>query len=381
MSDDAARTRIPPSTPSTTGPVSTTPPDGGTHPSDGAANPSGGIVPPSGGVVYPPAPKPVIAPVEFRTVPWKRVGLFLLIAYAVMALLAAPFWFLPEGIAHPLFTPVIAAAMWAPALASVILAKGVEKTSWRTRVGLRFRGRWKKILLWSPLAVLIVLATQVLGVVIMVLRGVPGDLTGRVWLRLGTEQLSQAAGTEIPPVALIVSVLFGAAFGLVVTFVATMGEEIGWRGWLWPALKPLGRVRAAIVLGVVWSLWHLPIVLIGYNYPGEPRYLAVPMFVLPCIAMALLFGGLTDRARGNPIPAAFAHATVNSWGSVVLSIAATSGTVAGMNMFIDTGLGVTGVVLVLLAGVLVMPWRQGGDRTRSTAGPVAPEGSVRPASS
>jgi membrane protease YdiL (CAAX protease family) len=354
-------------------------------PTTGSERPVTAPVPPtpSGSMVYPPAPapKPMIAPVHFERVPWKRVGLFLLIAYAVMALFAAPFWFLPGGITHPLFTPVIAVGMWAPALASVILAKGVEKTNWRTRVGLRFRGRWKKILAWSPLAVLIALATQVLGVVIMVLRGVPGDLTGRTWLRLGTEQLSQAAGTEIPPAVLIVSILFGAVFGLVITVVATLGEEIGWRGWLWPALKPLGRIRAAIVLGVVWSLWHLPIVLIGYNYPGEPRYLAVPMFMLPCIAMALLFGALTDRARGNPIPAAFAHATVNSWGSVVLSIAATGGTVAGMNMFIDTGLGITGVVLVALAGVLVMPWRRGKDGARSAAGTVGPDGSVRPTSS
>ena len=63
---------------------------------------------------------------EFAAVPWRRVGLFVAIAYGLFALGALPFWFLPEGIAHPLFTPVIAVGMLAPAVASVILAKGVE---------------------------------------------------------------------------------------------------------------------------------------------------------------------------------------------------------------------------------------------------------------
>ncbi|PWH05449.1 CPBP family intramembrane metalloprotease domain-containing protein [Brachybacterium endophyticum] len=299
----------------------------------------------------------VVPPVVHDQVPWKRVGLFILISYAILALFALPFWFLSDGISSPLFTPVIAVGMWAPAIASLILAKGVERTSWRTRVGLRFRGRWRSIVVWSLIAVVAVVVVHALSAVIMVLRGVPGDLTGRTWIEMGTRQVSDMAGTDVPAIAFVLVALVSSLLGLVITFVAALGEEIGWRGWLWPALRPLGRVRAMLVMGAIWGLWHLPIMLIGYNYGGVARYIAIPMFILPCIALSLLFCALTDRAGGNPIPAAWAHSAVNSLGATVLGFVSTAGTGAAIDPLIDTVLGVVGIALVALAGIVIAPWR------------------------
>jgi len=192
--------------------------------------------------------------------------------------------------------------MWAPAVASLIMAKGVERVSWRTRVGLRFRGRWARILAWMPLGLVLVIAILLLSELVAAVRGVPMDLTGRTWLETGMAQVAEQTGQEIPGLVLVLITAATVIAGLVVTMLATLGEEIGWRGWLWPALTPLGRVPAAIVGGIIWSLWHLPVVLIGYNYPGADRAAAVAMFLLPCIAMTLLFGALTDRAAGSPCP-------------------------------------------------------------------------------
>ncbi|UEJ82950.1 CPBP family intramembrane metalloprotease [Brachybacterium halotolerans subsp. kimchii] len=303
-----------------------------------------------------PAP-PIVPPVVFDRVPWKRVGLFVVLAYAIFAVFAAPFWFLPGGIANPLFTLVIAVGMWAPALASIIMAKGVERTNWRTRVGLRFRGRWRGIIVWSVLGVVVIAAVVLAGAVLMVLRGVPGDLTGRTWLGIGTRQISDLTGTEIPPVAFVLAMAFNLAFGLVITVLATLGEEIGWRGWLWPALWPLGRVRAALVMGVIWALWHTPVMVIGYNYPGVARWIAIPFFILPCIAMSLLFCGLADRAGGSPLPSAWAHSAVNSLGSTLIGVVSTLATGAALNPLIDTQAGIIGVVLLLIAAAVIVPWR------------------------
>ncbi|WP_152352749.1 CPBP family intramembrane glutamic endopeptidase [Brachybacterium subflavum] len=300
---------------------------------------------------------PVVPPVVFDRVPWKRVGLFVVLAYAIFAVFAAPFWFLQGGITHPLFTPVIAVGMWAPALASIVMAKGVERTNWRTRVGLRFRGRWRGILVWSVVGVVAIAAVAVLAAVIMVLRGVPGDLTGRTWLAIGSQQISDLTGTDIPPIAFVLITAFNLAFGLVVTLFATLGEEIGWRGWLWPALRPLGRVRGALVMGAIWALWHTPVMAIGYNYPGVARWIAIPFFILPCIAMSLLFCGLADRAGGSPIPSAWAHSAVNSLGSTILGVFATTATGAALNPLIDTHAGIVGVVLLIVAAAIIVPWR------------------------
>ncbi|WP_062948205.1 CPBP family intramembrane glutamic endopeptidase [Brachybacterium sp. sponge] len=296
-------------------------------------------------------PAPVI---RYSRVPWRRIGLFMLISYGLFALAAAPFWFLPGGIAHPAFTPVIAVGMWAPAAASLIMAKGVERVSWRTRVGLRFRGRWARILAWMPLGLVLVVAILLLSELVAAVRGVPMDLTGRTWLETGMAQVAAQTGQEIPAIALVLITAATVFAGLLVTTLATLGEEIGWRGWLWLALTPLGRIPATLVGGVIWSLWHLPVVLIGYNYPGADRAAAVAMFLLPCIAMTLLFGALTDRASGSPLPAALAHAGINTLSGVLLGIAATTQTMAHYSHFLDGPLGIAGVLLMAAAGGLLL---------------------------
>ena len=61
--------------------------------------------------------------------------------------------------------------------------------------------------------------------------------------------------------------------GLAHTLFA-MGEEAGWRGYLWSVLRPLGFWRTAAIVGVAWGLWHAPIIAAGHNYgtgyPGWP---------------------------------------------------------------------------------------------------------------
>nr|WP_281023941.1 CPBP family intramembrane glutamic endopeptidase [Mobilicoccus pelagius] len=84
--------------------------------------------------------------------------------------------------------------------------------------------------------------------------------------------MSAASGSPVGPAQAVGLVALTAVAGLLVTCVLALGEEIGWRGWLWPALRPLGRLRAAAAGGVIWAMWHLPIVLIGHNYTGAPRH-------------------------------------------------------------------------------------------------------------
>ncbi|MDO5662063.1 MAG: CPBP family intramembrane metalloprotease, partial [Brachybacterium sp.] len=125
-------------------------------------------------------------------VPWRGVVVFLVVAYALFALAALPFWILDGGITHPLYTWVISAGMFAPTIATVIAVKVVEKGRWRRAVGLRFRGLWGRIALWSVLGVVIVLGINIATALILVLRGVPSDPTGRTWAQIITDQFAEA---------------------------------------------------------------------------------------------------------------------------------------------------------------------------------------------
>jgi membrane protease YdiL (CAAX protease family) len=61
------------------------------------------------------------------------------------------------------------------------------------------------------------------------------------------------------------------------------GEEYGWRGFLQDELEPLGRRRAALLIGLIWGIWHIPIILSGvhtYQPTAQGFLLAGAFFVL-----------------------------------------------------------------------------------------------------
>lgn len=142
------------------------------------------------------------------------------------------------------------------------------------------------------------------------------------------------------------------AFTLAIPFnmIFTFGEEFGWRSYLLPRLAPLGGVRAAIITGIVWGLWHAPlIVLNGYNYPGH-SLLGIVMMVVFTVALGMIFAWLRFRS-GSVWSSTLAHAAFNAQaglGVILLSSAdsllrAPIGLIGLIPMLlIAIGLGVTG---------------------------------------
>lgn len=106
-------------------------------------------------------------------------------------------------------------------------------------------------------------------------------------------------------VIVVQSLILGPFLGLLITF----GEEYGWRGYLQPALTKLGRVRGVTLVGVIWGIWHWPVIWMGYNYPGHP-YLGSLLMVFFSLGLAFLLGYAVLKAKGVWI-AAFLHALVN----------------------------------------------------------------------
>ena len=59
--------------------------------------------------------------------------------------------------------------------------------------------------------------------------------------------------------------------GGVLNSVPVLGEELGWRGFLFPRLRELiGPGWAVLAQGIIWAGWHAPVILLGYNYPSNP---------------------------------------------------------------------------------------------------------------
>jgi membrane protease YdiL (CAAX protease family) len=105
---------------------------------------------------------------------------------------------------------------------------------------------------------------------------------------------------------LLLAVLFG--FDLV--YGGALGEELGWRGFALPLLlrrsPPLG---AALVLGVIWSLWHLPIDLaVGF---GAERLFGVFFRLLFTLCLSIIVTWFFLRSGHGLMSALLIHATLN----------------------------------------------------------------------
>ena len=93
----------------------------------------------------------------------------------------------------------------------------------------------------------------------------------------------------------------------------TFGEEYGWRGYLLPRLLPLGEIRASVLLGVIWGMWHLPLLLAGLNYPGVNVWLATIIFTFVTVALSFTYTWFYLASSGSVLVAAVFHASTNQF--------------------------------------------------------------------
>lgn len=141
-------------------------------------------------------------------------------------------------------------------------------------------------------------------------------------------ELEQAMKTRIAfdlgleSTALEVGALFAIelSLGALLSVPFLLGEEVGWRGFLFPALRThLGEAASHVVAGVVWGLWHAPmIVWLGLNYPGTPA-LGVPMMVAFCLPLGFLLQRAYVRSASLLVPA-LAHGMVNKTVALVFTL-------------------------------------------------------------
>lgn len=285
-----------------------------------------------------------------RRVPWTAVIVFVAVSFALAWLVALPLW-LGDGLAEPISVLLLPVMMFTPAVAALVVTFVMRVPARGQRA--RFLGLWPmrpaKRVIWLMVAGWLVPPLLVgLGILLSAALGfVQLDLTFAAF----AAELEKAvpAGTPLPPVQVIVfaqlaMIPVGGLFNSLFAF----GEELGWRGWLLPALRPLGTWPALILSGVIWGAWHSPVILLGYNF-GRTDLTGVLLMVGGCVAWGILLGWLRLRSA-SVWPAVIAHGSLNAAAGLVLIVAATQ-----PDMALAGPLGVaTWIVLALLTVVLVL---------------------------
>ncbi len=87
----------------------------------------------------------------------------------------------------------------------------------------------------------------------------------------------------------LTSLIPALIIGLLVTWPSFFGEEYGWRVYLQDRLFPLlGGYKGVLILGIIWGLWHTPLILFGLVYHGQP-IIGIGLMVLSDIAIGVVF--------------------------------------------------------------------------------------------
>jgi uncharacterized protein len=158
--------------------------------------------------------------------------------------------------------------------------------------------------------------------------------------------------------------IFYAVVLIAVAIFAAAGEEIGWRGLLVPEMaKMMPFSRTALISGIIWSIWHYPLIILTGGSNGLPLWYALCCFTIMITALSVMLAWLRLESRAL-WPAVLLHAAHNT----VLQQLFNPLTVdSGLTKYIvnETGIGLATVTVIFALAVVC--WKRKQARVRSPA--------------
>lgn len=190
--------------------------------------------------------------------------------------------------------------MWCPALAAFatlrLNGRSLSDLGWHWPARKYALASWYIPLLYAGVAYLIVWLSG--------LGGFPNyEFVASLTKRMGPH-LS-------PAIATVLYVLLIGSFGMVGSLSHALGEEIGWRGFLVPELaKNFSFTATALISGIIWSLWHYPVLILADYNAGTATWYALLCFTVMVVAISFLFAWMRLKS-GSLWTGALLHASHN----------------------------------------------------------------------
>lgn len=211
--------------------------------------------------------------------------------------------------------------MFIPAIA-VLLSAGpsaLKNLGWNPQVRRNIR---PILIAWFAPAIL----TAVGAVLYFLIFRSHFDVSGQfVVQNAGEEAMQQleAAGISYP-MYVAISAIAALTYAPLINAVPAMGEEIGWRGFLYPQLRAkYGRTAGRILGGIIWGAFHWPLIwLIGYEYGSD--YIGFPvigmlLFCVCTISLGILCDWLCERSGSIWLPSLI-HGAFNAAAGISLML-------------------------------------------------------------
>lgn len=214
---------------------------------------------------------------------------------------------------------MMAGMMFVPALGVLLSGSKLSGMGWNPQI----KKNIKTILIaWFAPAILTAIGAALYFLIF------PGhfDLSGSyVAASVGKEALEQMEVQGITyPMYVLISAISCITYAPLINMFPALGEEIGWRGFLYPQLKTkFGRRKGWLLGGVIWGVWHWPLIwLIGYEYGFQ--YFGFPVvgmliFCIFTLAVGILSDWLYERSGSIWLPSIF-HGAINAAATIPLAV-------------------------------------------------------------
>ena len=218
------------------------------------------------------------------------------------------------------FRAVLAVTMFAPIVGVLASRAPIKEMGWKPKL----KGKIRFLLTAWFAPFLLTLAGAALYFLIF---PTAFDLSGE-YLNVSTGQEDALAQLEAQGMTyktyLIVNIISSLLYAPWLNMLFSIGEEAGWRGMLYPMLRNrFGRLYGAIIGGLIWGLWHFPVIaLAGYEYGtgyfGAP-VLGIFVFCIFTVSTGIIFDYLYIRTKCIWIPA-LAHGSINAISTLTVAV-------------------------------------------------------------
>ncbi len=209
---------------------------------------------------------------------------------------------------------------------------------------LRFKIKWSWLVAWM-LPIVIVLLTIFVNTLL------PGcefntDMSAMIPAdSVPEEQKEMVSKLMTPAFMILMTVISGLFAGATINALFAFGEEYGWRNYLVSALKEKKFVCASIFIGIIWGIWHFPLILLGHNYP-QHSVAGVFMMVIFCVLASFVELYLVLKAK-SVFPAAIFHGTINAVAGLNVLL------IKGGNDLINGAAGLSGFILISIVIAII----------------------------
>ena len=117
------------------------------------------------------------------------------------------------------------------------------------------------------------------------------------------------SGKDLPGnLAVIISLIIT----LPLCFITAFGEEVGWRGFMYPIMDRLwDRKKAVIISGGIWAIWHLPLVITGLYLPDTIMIYRILAFIVEVFSVTVIITWI--RIKSNSVWTAILFHTIHNY--------------------------------------------------------------------